>query len=1147
MKNKLYLMLLLVATSFSGLSAQKFVYEKDEVALKALLLELQQSDEARNKRVADYLKKHPEVSRDFKKNGNSYRIYDIENNRPVLLSTLNEGSVNSVNADEIRQGGSLGLDITGEGLRIAVWDAGTALRTHVEYQNRLLVTGGSEIDDHACHTIGTILAGGVDPSARGFLPKATGKAYWWNSDLQEMTTEALNEDLLASNHSYTFGSKGWEGGTWTGDQSISTEGDYKFGFYDSRASTVDNIAYSAPYYSIFRAAGNDRNDIGDGSFPADGPFDCINGVGIAKNVFTIGAVSKLTEKYSNPDQIIMSSFSSWGPTDDGRIKPDFVMPGVSIYSVECEDGDLDYGFSNGTSMAAPGALGATMLINEAYSQFNNTYLKSASLKALMVQTAMEAGSNPGPDYSFGWGMINVEEAVEHIIAEDNINAFILEESLLNGQAFEMELNPVGGQKITASIAWTDPAGSPPAPALNPTNLMLVNDLDMRIVDEAGNEVMPWILDPAIPGKAASNGDNFRDNVEKIEFANPQPRRYFLRVTHKGSLTNNKQDFSLVLRYTSEDPGIDNLYWVGGNGNWSDSDHWSLSSGGQASNLTPGPDYKLIFDDNSFPGGEHAVTMDQVYSVAGIVGLTNKNVTFDFGGNQLTTSGTALLASENFTLTNGDLLLRNLGSNVSQILDLNGSNTSSINIILLDENQAIWNVNGGVLRADALAINGGTLFASNTQLQIKDIQVTANASMQVTGTSIENFEQFLLAEGATWLADASSSFFLNKADLDATFQAPALSFQTPLQMDQGKLTLTAPNAQFQAVRMDVANLVITNPLSINDLSIKGGSELKIQSGSIVAVEELDLEASASAMITMIGTSEGPNAVLQVNPRKKFCFDYLDLLDIDLAGNASISIGENSQQTNSNGWFVGACEDLLFANFNVQFACTNGITFFEDLSEGNVAEQIWYVDGQEIGKGANAEFFFPIAGTYEIALEITDGLDNFTSLTQTIEVIESELEPNTIIQNTTQLASLKLGDSYQWYKNYEPIPGATERVYMYQGEAAVYFVLTFVDGCNRISEVLDLLGTAVENLDKNPNPDIRIFPNPVNDMLYIQSKEIFKDPVQVSLSNALGQKVLQTQSSNSQLVSIDIAAMTPGIYILSLSVGDQVFTKKIVKNE
>lgn len=1146
MKNKpLLFCLLLVIGSFSTLSAQKFHYEKDEAALKALLAEVKQQDEARNKRVSDYLKKHPKETLSFKENGNTFMIHDIEKGKPVYYTTHNNGSVASTNADEVREGGRFGLNITGAGLRIAVWDAGTASRTHVEYQNRLLVTGGSEIDDHACHVIGTIMAGGVDPGARGYLYESVGKAYWWNNDTQEMIEEALNEDLLASNHSYGIPA-GWSGGNWTGDNSISESEDYRFGFYGNSSRTVDAIAYSAPYYSIFKSAGNDRGNSGSGPFPPDGPFDCISDWGVAKNVFVIGAVQKNGGNYTGPESIVMSSFSSWGPVDDGRIKPDLVTPGVSIYSSTCEDGDDQYSNFNGTSMASPGALGATMLINESYNQFNNTYLKSASLKALMIQTAMEAGNNPGPDYSFGWGMINVEDAVDHIIARDNINAFILEETLQDQQTFEMELNPVAGEKITATIAWTDPAGSPVSAALDPTDLMLVNDLDMRIVDELGNEVSPWILDPAIPGKAASSGDNFRDNVEKIEFNNPQPRRYFLRVTHKGSLQSGKQDFSLVLRYTSEDPGITSLYWIGGDGNWSDQSHWSLSSGGQPANVTPGPAYKLIFDDNSFPSDEHTVTMDADYAVAGIVGINSKKITFEYGGNSLTSSGTVLLSSKNFILSNGALILDSPAS-TAQVLDLDESISSTLDLVLSANNQATWAVNSSLLRAQSLSIQGGNLFAQTSQFRIGTIEVAANAGLQINSTSIENFELLKLEEGALWVDNEASSLFINDGNLSTVLEAPGIGIQALVQLEQGQLNISAPDANFRQIQVNQGLLELRSNLGIDLLTMEEATELQIESGSIIEVDDIDLQATAGQMIRMVGTSEGPNGVLAVTPHQKFCFDYLDVLDLNLGGSASVSIGENSQIESSLNWFVGACEALLFANFEVQYACTYGITFFEDLSEGNVQAQKWFVDGSEVATGAMAEYFFATPGTYEISLEITDGLDNFTGFTQTIEVIESDLEVNTIIQNTTQLVSLKLGDSYQWYKNYAPVPGATDRVFLYENDPAVYFVLTFVDGCNRISEVLDLGTTAVESLDENPNPAIKIFPNPVEEMIYIQSDQLFDSNINLSLSNALGQVVLQRTEGSGKSMRVDVSTISPGLYILSLSVGDQVFTKKIIKNE
>jgi hypothetical protein len=1145
MKNKLFLFSLLLMIGFSPLLAQKFHYEKDEAALKALLAEVKQKDEARNKRVSDYLKKHPKESLTFKEDGNTFMIHDIEKGKPVYYTTHNSGSVASTNGDEVREGGRFGLNITGAGLRIAVWDAGTASRTHVEYQNRLLVTGGSEIDDHACHVIGTIMAGGVDPGARGYLYESVGKAYWWNNDTQEMIEEALNEDLLASNHSYGIPA-GWSGGNWTGDNSISESEDYRFGFYGNSSRTVDAIAYSAPYYSIFKSAGNDRGNSGNGPFPPDGPFDCISDWGVAKNVFVIGAVQKNGGNYTGPESIVMSSFSSWGPVDDGRIKPDLVTPGVSIYSSTCEDGDDQYSNFNGTSMASPGALGATMLINESYNQFNNTYLKSASLKALMIQTAMEAGNSPGPDYSFGWGMINVEDAVDHIIAKDNINSFIREETLQDQQTFEMELNPVAGTKITATIAWTDPAGSPVSAALDPTDLMLVNDLDMRIIDELGNEVSPWTLDPAIPGKAASTGDNFRDNVEKIEFNNPQPRRYFLRVTHKGSLQSGKQDFSLVLRYTSEDPGITSLYWIGGDGNWSDQNHWSLNSGGQPANVTPGPSYKLIFDDNSFPSDEHTVTMDADYAVAGIVGINSKKITFEYSGNSLTSSGTVLLSSKNFTLSNGSLILDSPAS-TAQVLDLDESISSTLDLVLGSNNQATWAVNSSLLRAQSLSIQGGNLFAETSQFRIGTIEVAANAGLQINNTSIENFSSLKLDEGALWVDNVTSSLFINDENLSTVLEAPGIGIQALVQLEQGQLNINAPNANFRQIQVNQGTLELRTHLAIDLLAMEEATALQIESGSVIEVDNIDLQAATGQMIRMVGTSEGPNGVLAVTPHQKFCFDYLDILDLDLGGDASVSIGENSQIESSLNWFVGACDALLFANFEVQYACTYGITFFEDLSEGNVQAQKWFVDGSEIATGAMAEYFFAAPGTYEISLEITDGLDNFTGFTQMIEVVESDIEVNTIIQNSTQLVSLKLGDSYQWYKNYAPIPGETNRVYLYENDPAVYFVLTFVEGCNRISEVLDLGTTAVENLDENPNPAIKIFPNPVEDMIYIQSDQLFDSNINLSISNALGQVVLQRTEGSGKSMRVDVSTITPGLYILSLSVGDQVFTKKIIKNE
>lgn len=53
---------------------------------------------------------------------------------------------------------------------------------------------------------------------------------------------------------------------------------------------------------------------------------------IAKNTLTVGAVNDITAGYATTADVVMSSFSSWGPVDDGRIKPDIVANGVSLTS-----------------------------------------------------------------------------------------------------------------------------------------------------------------------------------------------------------------------------------------------------------------------------------------------------------------------------------------------------------------------------------------------------------------------------------------------------------------------------------------------------------------------------------------------------------------------------------------------------------------------------------------------------------------------------------------------------------------------------------------------------------------------------------------------------------------------------------------------
>ena len=124
---------------------------------------------------------------------------------------------------------------------------------------------------------------------------------------------------------------------------------------------------------------------------------------------------------------------------------------------------------------------------------------------------------------------------------------IIEGTLANDGVDSVQINVAQADAvITATLVWMDPPGTPVAPSLDPPDLMLVNDLDLRIT-KGVSTYQPWVMDPALPAVAATTGDNFRDNVEQVKVFGAQTGLYSVEVRHKGTLLNTQnQDYSLVI-------------------------------------------------------------------------------------------------------------------------------------------------------------------------------------------------------------------------------------------------------------------------------------------------------------------------------------------------------------------------------------------------------------------------------------------------------------------------------------------------------------------------------------------------------------------------------------------------------------------------
>jgi len=524
-----------------------------------------------------WLLEHRLPRRIVQSDGSVIELASVIGDHPIYYVPVNAQSAALMGTVHLQPNGRTGLGLTGAGHRAGVWDSGHARSDHVELAGRVDFGDESETSDHATHVAGTLAAAGIDPQARGMAYEAGITSYTWTSDATEMANEA-GSGLLLSNHSYGV-LAGWHYGDveaegdrwyWMGDPAISTSEDYMFGRYDVTAVQFDRVTYSHPGYLPVVAAGNDRLDAGprsgsyraldangqyqtyrieDRPIPADGGtsgYDTIAGAGVGKNVLTIGS--------AGPSDVFghlrTSAFSSFGPTDDGRIKPDLTGAGENVYSLSSSRPDA-YGRSTGTSMATAAVTGSLLLLQQLHYEIYGRGMRAATLKGLALHTARDQDV-PGPDYRTGWGVLDAERAALHISAGVENSASMIEAELADGDQFVQDLNVSAPGDVLLTLSWTDPAGVRPprsgAASLDDDTPQLRNDLDLRLIDRSsGTTYTPYVLDPSDPSRSARPGDNVVDPVEQIYVPEADTGSYAVVVTHKNRLYGEPvQPFSLIV-------------------------------------------------------------------------------------------------------------------------------------------------------------------------------------------------------------------------------------------------------------------------------------------------------------------------------------------------------------------------------------------------------------------------------------------------------------------------------------------------------------------------------------------------------------------------------------------------------------------------
>ena len=457
--------------------------------------------------------------------------------------------------------------LSGEGVTVSLFEIGAAQSSHPEFQDRFTVHFNSGDPGHSTHVAGTIVAAGINSAAKGMAPKARLHEFCVPSDGNNECESNLFEDkdellqplgVVADNNSWGY-VIGWvtEDGT-----PVWLDNEEWFGGYDVELGipALDEISIDRDVLFV-HSAGNegDGTNFGSGGFSEhrhvdeEGetitdklfcysqngsgtdcptscsggceptkhdprlPFDTIGATASAKNVIAVGAV------FASGTLIDITKFSSRGPAKDGRVKPDVVARGAGVTSTVPTN---SYGPNQGTSMSAPVVTGISALLVE---QWRKTFgagsnPKPEQLKALLIAGARDVG-NAGPDYTYGFGMVDAKNSVDTIIADGATGSRIrtINFTQAAGQTFETTVTLTQAQTLRLLLNWPDP------PVINlggdPAFRTLVNDLDVRVIGPDGATHLPYVLNKAAANDLATRGVNTVDNVEMLEIPNAGPGVY----------------------------------------------------------------------------------------------------------------------------------------------------------------------------------------------------------------------------------------------------------------------------------------------------------------------------------------------------------------------------------------------------------------------------------------------------------------------------------------------------------------------------------------------------------------------------------------------------------------------------------------------